>query len=108
MKRYAVKVINKWKEDVEGIGAWDELSNEQIVAICDSKDKAKELILEAIRNVAEIFEDRGFHTSSIESLNDGWRYRIELYSTENICLEDNEFISCCEEFEEGVLGEIEV
>lgn len=107
MKRYAVKIIHEWKEDDQGFEEWDELSNERVVAICDSKDKAKELILEAIRNVVKIFEDEDYHASSIESLNDGWRYRIELYLP-TICVEDNYYTACCEEFEEGVLGEIEV
>lgn len=110
MKRYAIKIDNNYRDDTEG--CFVPMTDTQIVAISDSKDKAKELILEAIRNVAKMLRERGHTIGIIEELNDGWRYRIKVDEDSNrdpyASILDNEYISYCEEFEEGVLGEIEV
>lgn len=108
MKRYAVKVRSEWSEDIDG--TWFPANNEQVVAICDSKEKAKDLILKAIHEVAEKLKSMGEEFGIIEELNDGWRYRIK---PKEGCVihaftRGETYETCCEEFEEGILDEIEL
>ena len=105
MKRYAAKVSSEWSEDIDG--SWFPVNNEQVVAICDSKEKAKELILKAIHAVAEKLKSIGEEYKPIEELNDGWRYRIEL-KKDHAFTRIETYEAYCEEFEEGILNEIEL
>ena len=108
MKRYAVKVFNGWSEDHDG--TWWPMSNEQVVAICDSKEKAKELIFKAIHVVNEKLDNIGEEHKPIEELNDGWRYKLIVKDDDDnfAFTTDEEYITYCEEFEEGILNEIEL